>query len=76
MDKDVLIILIIIHVVGSILTIIVHYLNGTYEWAARNGDGIRYNTPAGIIFEDLFIWEANFLVSMLFHIEDWINGLF
>lgn len=46
-----------IHLIGAIGMLIKHYKDGTFEWAAEHGDGIRFARPSDVVFEDLFLWE-------------------
>lgn len=75
MDK-VLIIGLIIHIIGSIVAIVIHCKDGTFEWAVKNGDGIYRATPADVVFQDLFLWEVFLLVFVMVSIDDFINELF
>lgn len=68
------IILILIHIIGAVAAIIVHYQNGTFEWVSKYGDGIRIATPADIVFVDLFLWELIFLAFVMSAVGTLING--
>lgn len=77
MNKIILIILLIlVHVIGAIVTLIIHYKDGTFEWASKHGDGIRFANPSDVIFQDLFLWEFYFLIFSISCIETFINKCF
>lgn len=69
-------IIILIHISGAILAIIFHYKDGTFEWASKNGDGIRFSTPCDIVFDDVFLWEIEFLLFIIEQVEMKINNFF
>ena len=75
MIKKILIV-VLIHIIGAIVTMIIHYKNGTFEYAAKHGDGIRFANPSDIIFQDLFLWEFNLLIFVFFSIDGFINYIF
>ena len=75
MEEKILIVF-LIHIIGAIVTIIIHYKNGTFEYAAKHGDGIRFANPSDVIFQDLFLWEFNFLIFVFFSIDGFINYIF
>lgn len=55
-------IIILIHISGAILAIIFHYKDGTFEWASKNGDGIRFSTPFEMKINNFFdrsLWSRN-----------------
>ena len=74
--KEKILIVFLIHIIGAIVTIIIHYKNGTFEYAAKHGDGIRFANPSDVIFQDLFLWEFNLLIFVFFSIDDFINYIF
>lgn len=69
-------IIILIHITGAMLAIILHYKDGTFAWASKNGDGIRFSTPCDIIFDDVFLWEIEFILFVIMKIEMLINNFF
>ena len=70
------IIFVLIHIIGAALAIIIHLCDGTFENAAKYGDGIRFSRPTDVIFLDLFLWEIEFLLFVMTWIESLINNLF
>lgn len=50
------------HLVGAIITLIIDYKNGTFEQAAKHGDGIRSATPSDVVFNALVLWEFELLL--------------
>ena len=74
--KEKILIVFLIHIIGAIVTIIIHYKNGTFEYAAKHGDGIRFANPSDVIFQDLFLWEFNLLIFVFFSIDGFINYIF
>lgn len=60
-----LMIILIVHLIGAIVSLIWNFKNGNFEYAAKHGDGVRFATPADIIFCDVFLWEFEFLVFAL-----------
>lgn len=77
MDKiTILYIAAIIHILGAIITIFIHYMDGTFKWASKHGDGFRFATAADIIFQDLFFWEVEFILFIMISIEESINDFF
>lgn len=67
---------ILVHVIGTISSLIIHYYNGTFEWSSKNGDGIRSAKPTDIVFYDLILWEIQLLIFVLDEIEELINDFF
>ena len=67
---------ILIHVIGAIIAVIIHYKTGIFEEAAKNGDGFRTPRPSDIFFLDLLVWEIQLLLFIYYFIEDFINNLF
>lgn len=77
MNKNVLIfILIIVHIIGSIITMVIHYKDGSFKWASKYGDGIRTAKPCDIVIMDCFAWEVELLILLISTIENLINNLF
>lgn len=74
--KEKILIVFLIHIIGAIATMIIHYKNGTFECDEKHGDGIRFANPSDVIFQDLFLWEFNFLIFVLFSIDNFINYIF
>lgn len=66
----------LIHIIGAIVTIIIHLKDGTVEYTTKHGDGVRIVTPSDVIIQDLLIWEVNLLVCVLFSIDNLINDFF
>ena len=64
------------HYIGAIITLIIDYKNGTLEYAAIYGDGIREAKPSYIIFADLILWEFCLLLYIAFEIEERIDNYF
>lgn len=64
------------HFIGAIVMLIVDYKNGTLEYAAIYGDGIREAKPSDIIFADLILWEFCLLLCIAFEIEERIDNYF
>ena len=65
--------LLIFHIIGAIITIIVHQKIGTFEYAAEHGDGIRIAKPADVLFMDCTLWEFQALIGLITLIETLIN---
>ena len=45
-----IVLFVIVHIIGAIITIIIHCKNGTMEAAIKYGDGIRLARPSDVIF--------------------------
>ena len=75
MDK-LLIIFFIMHLIGALVAIKIHYKNGTLEWASKHGDGVRFSTPADVITNDCICWEVYLLMKIIDFIADCINIFF
>ena len=75
-EKVLWIIVGIIHLIGAIIAIIIHKLDGTFKYAAENGDGIRTAKPSDVLFQDLVLWEFFFLAFIMDSVAKWINSLF
>ena len=71
-----ILIVVLIHIIGAIVTMIIHYKNGTFAYPANHGDGIRFANPSDVLFQDLFLWDFNFLIFVCFLIDDFINYIF
>ena len=69
-------ILIIVHIIGAIITMVIHYKDGSFKWASKYGDGIRNAKPCDIVVMDCFAWEVEFLILLISTIENLINNLF
>lgn len=65
-----------IHLIGGIIAILIHYKNGTMEYASKYGDGIRFAKPSGVIAIDLILWEISLLLWFMDFIADTINNHF
>ena len=77
MDKNVLLILLVVgHIIGAIVTIIVHYKTGVFKDAAENGDGIRIANPSDVLFQDLVVWEFLLLIDIFCFFENLIDCFF
>lgn len=74
MQKEILIIA--LHLIGAIITIFIHYKDGTLKQAAEHGDGIRYAKPSDVIVQDLIMWEFLLMFSMLDYAGNEINNYF
>ena len=76
MKLEKLIIFLAIHIIGAIITMIVHYKNGTFEYATKHGDGIRLAKPTDIIYQDCLVWEFLLLFFIIDFLDEKINSLF
>ena len=77
MDKNVLLILLVVgHIIGAIVTIIVHYKTGVFKDAAKNGDGIRIANPSDVLIQDLIVWEFLLLMDIFCFFENLIDCFF
>lgn len=77
MNKGILmLIILIIHMIGAIITIFIHCKDGTLKQAAKHGDGIRYAKPSDVIVQDLIMWEFLLMFSMLDYAGNEINNYF
>ena len=68
--------LIIIHIIGAIITIIIHCRDGTMEYASKYGDGFRFVKPSDVIFQDCLLWEIQLVIHTITFVEDYINSQF
>lgn len=71
-----LLLIVAFHLIGAIVMLVIHYKDGTLEYAALYGDGIRNANPSDIIFADLVLWELGLLLCVAFVIEEKINEYF
>ena len=69
-------IIILVHIIGAIIALVVHYKDGTFEWCSKNGDGIRFAVPSNVVFMDLVCWEILLLICFIDLIEKAINSYF
>lgn len=67
---------ILIHIIGVVVTIFIHFYNGTFKYSSKHGDGIRFARPFDVIWFDLFLWELQFLIFILESIENFTNNIF
>ena len=61
--REKILIVVLIHIIGVIVTMIIHYKNGTFEYAAKHGDGIRFANPSDVIF--VVVNAMKIMVSVL-----------
>mgnify|MGYP007039026131 CR=1 FL=1 len=71
-----LIILMSIHIIGAIITIVIHCRDGTMEHASKYGDGFRFAKPSDVIFQDCLLWEIQLVIHTMTFVEDYINSQF
>ena len=71
-----LIILMSIHIIGTIISIVIHCRDGTIEHASKYGDGFRFAKPSDVIFQDCLLWEIQSVIHMITLVEDYINSQF
>lgn len=71
-----LVILMSIHIIGAIITIIIHCRDGTMEYASKYGDGFRFAKPSDVIFQDCLLWEIQLVIHTITFVEDYINSQF
>ena len=69
----VVLILMSIHIIGAIITIIIHCRDGTMEHASKYGDGFRFAKPSDVIFQDCLLWEIQLVIHTIVFVEDYIN---
>lgn len=74
--REKILIVVLVHIIGAVVTMFIHYKDGTFEWATKYGDGIRFADPSDVIFQDLFLWEINLMIFIMFSIEALINNIF
>lgn len=65
----------IIHIIGTIINLIIFDKCGVFKQAAEYGDGIRYAKPTDVVFS-AFVWEVYLLLYIIFGIEHFINNFF
>lgn len=63
----------VLHIIGAVTAIILHWKDGTIKFACKYGDGIRFARPSDIIFMDLIIWEFLLIIAVVDFIENYIN---
>lgn len=68
--------LIIIHMIGAITTMIIHYQNRTFEQASKFGDGIRFAKPFDVVVLDCIAWEILLFLFIIGLAEEGINNIF
>lgn len=66
---------ILIHIIGAIITMIIDFNDGTFEYASKYGDGIRFARSSDIVYADLILWELQFILFILDFIENLINNI-
>lgn len=71
-----LVVLMSIHIIGAIITIIIHCRDGTIEHASKYGDGFRFAKPSDVIFQDCLLWEIQLVIHTITFVEDYINNQF
>ena len=71
-----LVILMSIHIIGAIITIVIHCRDGTMEHASKYGDGFRFAKPSDVIFQDCLLWEIQLVIHTITFVEDYINSQF
>lgn len=60
-----ILILAAIHIIGAIITVVLHYRDGTMKIAKKYGDGIKIKKFSDIVFQDVFLWEILLLVFLM-----------
>lgn len=68
-------VIILIHLIGAINTIIIHFNNGIFENASKYGDGTRFARPSDVVYVDLILWEFQLIVFTLDFIESLISTI-
>jgi hypothetical protein len=68
-----IVLFVIVHIIGAIITIIIHCKNGTMEAASKYGDGIRLARPSDVIFIDCAAWEILWLMRIVDDVDYYIN---
>lgn len=71
-----LVVLMSIHIIGAIITIIIHCRDGTMEHTSKYGDGFRFAKPSDVIFQDCLLWEIQLVIHTITFVEDYINSQF
>lgn len=75
-EVNMLVVLMSIHIIGAIITIIIHCRDGTIEHASKYGDGFRFAKPSDVIFQDCLLWEIQLVIHTIIFVEDYINSKF
>ena len=68
--------LIIVHIIGVIITIVIHCRDGTMEYASKYGDGFRFAKPSDVMFQDCLLCEVQLVIHTIVFVEDYINSKF
>lgn len=68
-----IVLFVMVHIIGAIITIIIHCKNGTMEAASKYGDGIRLARPSDVIFIDCAAWEVLWLMKAVDNVDYYIN---
>lgn len=71
-----IVLFVMVHIIGAIITIIIHCKNGTMEAASKYGDGIRLAKPSDVIFIDCASWEVLLLMKAVDNVDYYINRKF
>ena len=71
-----LVVLMSIHIIGAIITIVVHCRDGTMKYSSKYGDGFRFAKPSDVIFQDCLLWEIQLVIHTITLVEDCINSQF
>ncbi len=71
-----IVLFVMVHIIGAIITIIIHCKNGTMEAAIKYGDGIRLARPSDVIFIDCASWEVLWLMKTVDNVDYYINRKF
>lgn len=71
-----IVLFVMVHIIGAIITIIIHCKNGTMEAASKYGDGIRLAKPSDVIFIDCTSWEVLLLMKAVDNVDYYINRKF
>ena len=71
-----IVLFVMVHIIGAIITIIIHCKNGTMEAAIKYGDGIRLARPSDVIFIDCASWEVFWLMKTVDNVYYYINRKF
>lgn len=75
-EKNMLVVLMSVHIIGAAIAIYIHCRNETMEQASKYGDGIRWAKPSDVIFQDCLLWKVQLIIYMMGFIEDSINSQF
>lgn len=71
-----IVLFVMVHIIGAIITIIIQCKNGTMEAASKYGDGIRLAKPSDVIFIDCASWEVLWLMKAVDNVDYYINRKF